>query len=54
VTDDNLGDWVCEECGTGYNSEAAANACQERCAGNDDLTGYEPSRGKLSYRLGYD
>lgn len=42
--------YVCEDCGTGWNSEASADAC---CV-NDDLTGYDPSRRRLSYRLSYD
>lgn len=41
---------VCEECGTGWTSESSADACCE----NDDLTGYDPSRHRLSYRLSYD
>lgn len=48
MPDDNT--YICEECSLGWNSESAADAC---CV-DDDLTGYDPSRHRLSYRLSYD
>jgi hypothetical protein len=42
--------WICPTCDTGWNSERAAEAC---CV-DDDRAGYEPSRGRVSYVLGYD
>lgn len=43
-------EFVCPDCDTIWNSQSAA----DRCCDNDDLTGYEPSRGRLSYEVGYD
>lgn len=43
-------EFPCPLCDTVWNSETAADAC----CGDDDLTGYDPSRHRLSYRLSYD
>jgi len=42
--------YTCPECGTPWSSQASADTC---CT-DDDLTGYDPSRHRLSYRLSYD
>lgn len=44
------GAFVCEDCGTGWNSEAAAERCD---CGTDNYT-YSPSRRRVSYVLGDD
>lgn len=42
--------YLCEICGLAWNNNSSA----ERCCEDDDLTGYEPSRGRISYIPGYD
>lgn len=41
---------TCTGCGTQWGNEASADAC----CGDDELTGYMPSRHRVSYRLSYD
>lgn len=41
--------YICDICELGWNNEASA----ERCC-DDDTGGYSPSRGRVSYDLGYD
>lgn len=41
---------VCATCDTPWTSLSAA----DRCCEDDGLTGYDPSRNRLSYRLSYD
>lgn len=40
----------CGDCATWWDSTAAADACCQ----DDGLTGFDPSRNRLSYRLSYD
>lgn len=42
--------YICEICELGWNNLASA----EKCCEDDGLTGYSPSRGRVSYDLGYD
>lgn len=42
--------WVCEDCGTPWNSEAAAERCD---CGQEDRY-YSPSRARISYLTGED
>lgn len=42
--------FVCEDCGTGWTSEAAAERCD--CGAEDRY--YSPSRGRVSYIPGDD
>lgn len=43
-------EYACISCDTIWNSQSAS----DRCCDNDDLTGYEPSRNRLSFTPGYD
>ena len=43
-------EYVCLSCGYVWNSQSAS----DRCCDNDDLTGYSPSRNRLSFTPGYD
>lgn len=43
-------EYACLSCDTIWNSQSAS----DRCCDNDDLTGYEPSRNRLSFTPGYD
>lgn len=43
-------EYVCMSCDTVWNSQSAS----DRCCDNDDITGYSPSRNRLSFTPGYD
>lgn len=42
--------FICEDCGTGWNSEAA----MERCDCGDTTATLSPSKHRISYDLGYE
>lgn len=47
-------EYVCTACDTPWNTETAADACAASDLDADELTGFDPSRHRLSYRLSYD
>lgn len=51
VTELHHDEHPCDYCGTIWNNARSADNC---CTDGDGLTGYSPSRNRVSYRLSYD
>lgn len=47
-------EYACPECDTIWNTKSAADACAASDLDGDELTGFDPNRHRLSYRLSYD